>query len=60
MDKVLEFSFRSIIRNINGDTELSKEYEELALEAHYDTKCLHKVEDHVPKKVRRKLYQMVN
>lgn len=60
LNKVLELSFRSIIRILNGDKELSKEYAELALEAHYDAKCLHKVGDHVTKQDKRKLYEMVS
>jgi hypothetical protein len=30
LDKVLELCLRSIVRNLNGDTELSKKYENKA------------------------------
>lgn len=60
LNKILELSYRSIIRILNGDKELSKEYAELALEAHYDANCLHRIEDHVTKQEKRKMYEMVS
>lgn len=60
MDKVLELCFRSIIRDINGDMKLSRKYKELALEIHYDINCIARVEDHVPRQTKIKLYELVS
>jgi len=60
VDKVLELCIRSIIRKINGDTELSKQYEELALEVHFDSKCIFSVEDNIDRRTKIKLYELVS
>jgi hypothetical protein len=60
VDKVLELCLRSIIRHISGDMELSKEYQELALEIDFDTKCICRIEDHISKNTKRNLYEMVS
>lgn len=60
VDKVLELCFRSIVQHLAGDKELSDEYKELALEEYQDIKCMARLEEHVPKQVKRKLYEMVS
>ena len=64
MNKVLEFSFRSIICFINGDKEKAADYKNIALsiyeEDEYKDNCICKIEDHVPKQLKRKLYEMVS
>ncbi|WP_333637803.1 hypothetical protein [Tissierella praeacuta] len=85
MDKLIQLCFRSIIRQVNGDKDISEQYKELAMEEykeHEDTikliyenknqrkhikkkhnqkdKCTYRVEDIIPRKVKKKLYEMVS
>lgn len=60
MDKLIELCFRSIVRDLNGEKHLAREYKELALEEHYNIKCISRAEDHVPGRTKRKLYEMVS
>lgn len=57
---MLELYLRGIVRYLSGDKELSKEYEDMALELHFDNNCIYRVEDNVPKQIKRKLYEMVS
>ena len=80
MDKLIQLCFRSIIREVNGDKDISKRYRELAMEEykeHEDTikamyrsrkhkgkrhrdKYISRVEDHIPKQTKKRLYEMVS
>lgn len=64
MDKVLELSFRSIICILNGEETKANIYKSKALELHekmiYKDKCIYKIEDHIPKHIRNKVYEMVS
>ena len=60
MDKLIQFSARSIIQLVNGDTELARQYKELALLEYDKSKNTFKVEDHVPRTTKIKLYEMVS
>lgn len=54
LDKLIQLCFRSIIREVNGDKELSKQYEQLAMEEykeHEDTiKAIYKNKNHKSKR----------
>lgn len=58
MDKVLELCFRSVIRHLSGDKDLSKKYRDLALDEYDDHENIARVEDYVDRKTKRKLYEM--
>ncbi|CAK7080306.1 hypothetical protein [Tissierella sp.] len=82
MDKLIQLCFRSIIREVNGDKDISKQYAELAMEEyieHEDTikaifennhkehkgkthrdKYAYRIEDVIPRKVKKRLYEMVS
>ena len=60
MDKLIQLCLRSIVSNLNGDIELSEQYKELALDLYFDSSCITRVEDHVDRKMKRKLYEMVS
>lgn len=83
MDKLIELCFRSIIRQVNGDKDISKQYKELAMEEYkeheatikfmyedsshkkhkgkkYKNKYRYRIEDIIPREVKKKLYEMVS
>ncbi|WFA10359.1 hypothetical protein [Tissierella sp. Yu-01] len=60
MDKQIQLCARSIVSILNGDIELSKVYQELALEEYDKNNSIAKVEDHVPRNIKRKLYELVS
>ena len=60
MDKQIQLCARSIIRHISGDKELAYQYAELASEVDFDTMCICRVEDHISKHEKKKLYEMVS
>ena len=80
MDKLIELCFRSIIRQVNGDKDISKQYKKLAMEEYkehediiktmyenkehkgkkYRDKYAYKVEEIIPGKIKRRLYEMVS
>ncbi|MBU5256832.1 hypothetical protein [Tissierella praeacuta] len=88
MDKLIQLCFRSIIRQVNGDKDISEQYKDLAMEEYkehedtiklryenkshknhenktykskrYKNKCTYRVEDIIPRKVKKKLYEMVS
>lgn len=60
MDKLIQLCTRSIIQLVNGNMELSGEYKELALQEYDNHKNAFKVEDHVPRNTKKKLYEMVS
>lgn len=64
MDKLLELSLRSIIQFINNDETRANVYKAEAIDIYKDInfrdKCIYKVEDHVPKVIKNKLYELVS
>ena len=60
MDKLIQLCTRSIIQLVNGNMELSGEYKELALHEYDNHKNIFRVEDHVPRNTKKKLYEMVS
>lgn len=60
LDKQIQLCARSIVSILNGDIELSKVYQELALEEYDKNNSIAKVEDHVPRNIKRKLYELVS
>lgn len=64
MDKLIELSFRSIIQFMNGNEIQANSYKAKAMiiydEIKFKDKCIYKIEDHVPKVVKNKLYELVS
>lgn len=83
LDKLIQLCFRSIIREVSGNKDISEQYKQLAMEEykeHEDSikaifenekpnkyknknnnnKYIGKVEDVIPKQVKKKLYEMVS
>lgn len=80
MDKLIQLCFRSIIREVNGDKDISNQYTELAMKEYKENedtikviyeskdhkgkkhkdKYTYRVEDIIPRKVKKKLYEMVS
>lgn len=57
--QVLELCLRSIVRSLNGDRKLSKEYKDQAMDLQYEKGCLYKVKDILCHETREKLYKLV-
>lgn len=64
MDKLLELSLRSIVCILNGEETKADDYKNKALEIYEKRNKRHKhsfkIEDHVPKVVKNKLYELVS
>lgn len=64
LDKLLELSFRSIICILNGEGIKANIYKNKALEVYeeinFRDKCIYKIEDHIPKHIKNKVYEMVS
>lgn len=59
MHKAIELYYRGIIRFINGETDISGKYEKQAKEVIYDSRCICRVEEHLTRKEKDKLYEIV-
>jgi hypothetical protein len=59
---VLELCLRSVIRNLNQEQHMAEIYKSQALELHkevtFEEKRVFRVEERIPKNVRKKLYEI--
>jgi hypothetical protein len=62
LDKVLELCLRSIVCFLNEEEHKAKTYKNKALELHnkvtFEEECVFKVEERIPKQVKKKLYEI--
>lgn len=60
MDKLIQLCTQSIIQLVAGNTVSAKQYEELAMDEYMDINGIARVEDYVPRQIKKKLYEMVS
>ncbi len=56
----IKYCARAIIRHLNGDITLSKEYEKRAIEELEKEQSICSIGEMIPDKTKKKLYKLVN